>query len=87
MAAMRQFSLERDNIAFCSAAIMERRKPNNQMPKFTITVTETYTNTFEIDAANTDAASAQAEGMAVEREFPNGHQETCERAIAANLVA
>lgn len=52
------------------------------MSKFKIVVTETYTNTFEVEADDEDQACDVAESMAVERSFPQGHVENCNRTIA-----
>lgn len=54
------------------------------MPKFLVTVTETYTTTFEVEADGEQAAIDMAEDMAVERSFPGGHSESCERTIQAD---
>ena len=52
------------------------------MSKFTIAVTETYINTFEVEAEAEDQAIDAAESMAVEHSFPHGHVENCTRTIA-----
>lgn len=57
------------------------------MPKFTITVTETYTNTFDVEAGDEDQAIELAESMAVAREFPDGHEESCNRPIDVDGLA
>lgn len=54
------------------------------MAKFLITVTETYTNTFEVEADGEKVARDLAEAMSVERSFPSGHSESCERTIQAD---
>lgn len=51
------------------------------MPKFKIVVTETYTNTFEVEAEDEDQALDAAETMSVERSFPQGSVERCNRTI------
>lgn len=53
-----------------------------KMAKFTVTVTETYTNTFVVEAEDTDQAVDTAEAMSTERTFPVGHVESCTRTIA-----
>ena len=52
------------------------------MPKFELTVTETYTNTFEVEAEDEDQAIDAAETMSVVCSFPQGHVERCNRTIA-----
>ena len=52
------------------------------MPRFMMTVTETYTNTFEVEADDVDEAIETAEEMAIERRFPAGGAEVCNRTIA-----
>lgn len=52
------------------------------MPKFQIVVTETYTNTFEVESEDEDQAIAAAEDMSVERSFPQGCVEHCNRTIS-----
>ncbi|MBX9722993.1 MAG: hypothetical protein K2X81_16440 [Candidatus Obscuribacterales bacterium] len=54
------------------------------MKKFTMMVTETYTNTFEVEAKDTDQAIELAEAMAIKRNFPSEHVETCNRTIAVS---
>lgn len=54
------------------------------MPRFTMTVTETYTNTFEVEAAEVNEAIATAEEMAIERQFPTGNVEVCHRTVAVS---
>lgn len=56
----------------------------NGMPRFQMTVTETYRISFEVEADDADQAAEQAEAMAVERTYPPGHQEDCSRTIAAS---
>jgi len=51
------------------------------MARFEVTVVETYTATFSVDAEDAAAAEAMAEGMAVERQFPESHDESCSRQI------
>lgn len=57
------------------------------MPTFKIVVTETYTNTFVLEADDADQAIDAAEGMSVERSFPQGHIESCNRTIAIDEKA
>ena len=52
------------------------------LPKFQIVVTETYTNTYEVEAEDEDQAINAAATMSVERSFPQGHVERCNRTIA-----
>ena len=52
------------------------------LPKFQIVVTETYTNTYEVEAEVEDQAINAAATMSVERSFPQGHVERCNRTIA-----
>jgi len=51
------------------------------MPIFQIVVTETYTNLFEVEAEDEDRAIDAAEVMSIERAFPQGHVERCNRTI------
>lgn len=52
------------------------------LPKFQIVVTETYTNTYEVEAEDEDQAINAAATMSVERSFPQGHVERFNRTIA-----
>lgn len=55
---------------------------DRKMPKIQMVVTETYTNTFEVEAEDEDQAINAAATMSVERSFPQGHVERCNRTIA-----
>ena len=58
------------------------RSTSMKLPKFQIVVTETYTNTYEVEAEDEDQAINAAATMSVERSFPQGHVERCNRTIA-----
>ena len=58
------------------------RSTSIKLPKFQIVVTETYTNTYEVEAEDEDQAINAAATMSVERSFPQGHVERCNRTIA-----
>lgn len=51
------------------------------MARFEVTVVETYTATFFVDAEDADGAESMAEAMAVGRQFPEEHDESCSRQI------
>lgn len=55
------------------------------MPIFEMNITETYTNTFLLEADDLEQATELAEEMAVERRLPTGCVERCEREIAAEM--
>lgn len=54
------------------------------MPRFQVTVIETYTSAFEVDAEDSADAARIAEAMAVERALPAASTEHCERGIEAS---
>ena len=58
------------------------RSTSMKLPKFQIVVTETYTNTYEVEAEDEDQAINAAATMSVERSFPQGHVERFNRTIA-----
>ena len=58
------------------------RSTSMKLPKFQIVVTETYTNTYEVEAEDEDQAIDAAETMSVERSFPQGRVERRNRTIA-----
>ena len=58
------------------------RSTSMKLPKFQIVVTETYTNTYEVEAEDEDQAINAAATMSVERSFPQGHVERCNRTIS-----
>lgn len=57
------------------------------MPTYTVKVTETYENQFQVQADDEAHAQEVAEGMAIERTFPPEQAETCERVISVVIDA
>ena len=57
------------------------RSTSMKLPKFQIVVTETYTNTYEVEAEDEDQAINAAATMSVERSFPQGSVERSNRTI------
>ena len=57
------------------------------MPRFAMTVTETYTNTIEVEAADVDEAIETAREMAIERQLPTNASEVCNRTFAVSETA